>query len=127
MYGMLFEKRQADRFDILLNVKIQTTQGTAEYQWGITRDFSCQGFSFESRYFKLVSREKLVLKIQHPKKNTFVSVISDVVWKKNMGGICLTGIKFREIDKYAKNEILEFVNKINKKQTKQKGSGKEKI
>jgi tetratricopeptide (TPR) repeat protein len=111
---MLDKKRKIERFDILLNVKIKPNNESTEYLWGITGNFSHEGLSFESKSFNLEPKEPLDLTIQHPIKNTFISSFSDIVWKKDLNGICLTGVKFREIDEEAKNEILDFAYNIKK-------------
>jgi c-di-GMP-binding flagellar brake protein YcgR len=128
------ERRQVERFDLLLNLKVRSKKEETEYQWGITRNFCHKGLSFEINIFKLEPNEKFELKIQDPKNNTFISVLSDIVWNKEMYGRCLAGIKFREIDEEAKSEILNYANKINKKamrdkavRDKAKGSGLNKI
>jgi c-di-GMP-binding flagellar brake protein YcgR len=103
---MFDERRKSKRFDILLNLKMRSTKDVSGTQWGITKNFSQGGLHFESQLFIIEPDEKLQFKIQHPKKNTFIPVRSDIAWKKDMTSTCLTGIKFIEIDAKAKKEIL---------------------
>jgi hypothetical protein len=109
---MLGKNRKIKRFDILLNVKIRPNNEATGYLWGVTGNFSHEGLSFESKSFAPEPKEPLDLKIQHPIKNTFISSFSDIVWKKDLNGICLTGVKFREINEEAKNEILDVAYEI---------------
>jgi len=94
---MLDEKRRFARFDIPLILEFEPTKGN--YSQGLTRNFSYEGFSFESQDSDFAAKENLEFKLKFPQEGTFVSVLGDVVWKKQVKDKCLAGVRLREMDK----------------------------
>jgi hypothetical protein len=80
---------------------------------GITRDFSCGGFSFESQFSDLGPGDSLALKFKHPDSELVVSTQGIIVWKRNTEKfICLMGIKFRDISDAASSRILKILSAV---------------
>ncbi len=107
---MLHDARKFLRFGIFLNLEIKPTKDATEYLSGITRNFSYEGFSFVSQSFDFEPQEAINVRIQHPREDTFVAVTGNIIWKREVSDRCFAGIKIREMDKEAKNEILDYAH-----------------
>lgn len=104
----LFDRRKFARFDILLNIEFKPFKKEIPYySSGLTNNFSLKGFCFESQDIDLESKEPLELRVKLPQDDTFVSVFGDIVWKRQLKGKCLAGIKLRETHEEAKAKILD--------------------
>lgn len=106
---MLDDKRQFTRFDIPLIVEFKPTKGASKFSWGLTRNFSYEGFSFESLNSDFAPKENLEFKLKFPRSGTFVSVLGNVIWKRQVEDKCLAGVKLGEMDEKIKSEILEKI------------------
>ncbi len=105
---MASERRKFKRFDVSLDVSFQVSNGSDEYFTGVTRNFSRSGLCFESGAFGLALQEPVDIKLKLPDTNTFIPVSGDVAWKEQEKDRCWFGIEFREIDKEAKSQILDY-------------------
>ena len=106
---MLEDKRKFMRFSVPLVLEFKPTQGSSEYSWGLTRNFSYEGFCFESQSMDFELRKDLEFKLNIPRSYTPVSVIGNVVWIKQHEDNCLAGVKFKETDKKVKSNLLEKI------------------
>jgi c-di-GMP-binding flagellar brake protein YcgR len=102
------ERRKFIRFDIPLNVELMLLGDTSGYTMGVTRNFSREGLALVSQNFDLKPKETIHLRLNLPEKDTFVPVWGDIMWKKQLETKCWAGIKFREMDKETKSEILDY-------------------
>ncbi len=107
---MAYDKRKFQRFDILLIIAIKSIKEKAEYYFGMTRDFSSQGFSFELHNFDLKLKESFQFKLKHPQNDLRVALAGNVVWKQENNTKCIAGIKLREMDKETKAKLSEIVS-----------------
>ncbi len=121
---MLDDKRQFTRFDIPLILEFKPARGVSAYSWGLTRNFSCDGFSFESLNSDFEPKENLEFKLKFPQSGTFVSILGNVAWKRQVENKCFAGIKFGEMDKKIKSEILEKICDYGNVSTERIFSGK---
>ncbi len=104
---MLSEKRAFERFDFFVVLKFKPFSEQAGSFLGITRNFSSEGFSFESQDFNLRPGGTLECRFKQPESDLMVSVPGEIVWKDSVNKLnCMTGIKFREIGENVKNKIL---------------------
>ncbi len=106
---MLDDKRQFTRFDIPLIIEFKPTKRASAYSWGLTRNFSYDGFCFESLNSDFEAEENLEFKVKFPQSGTFVSVSGNVIWKRQVENKCLAGIRLEEMDERVKHEILEKI------------------
>ena len=106
--GMVSERRRFKRFDVPLDVRFKFAGNTSEYFSGTTINFSREGLCFESTDTVPKLNEPIELKVQVPKKNSFAFVLGDVVWKAQTSSKSLAGVRFSEIDKAIKSEILDY-------------------
>jgi len=105
---MFGERRKFIRFDISLNVEFKPVKGSAEYSLGVTRNFSREGLSFVSQDLDLKSEETIELRLTPPEKDTSISLLADIIWKKQVKNKWWSGVKFKKIDTEVKSEILDY-------------------
>lgn len=102
------EKRMFMRFDIPLIMKFRPYKQTTGYCFGMTRNFSRRGFSFEAQNCGHEPMDPLELKIEVPFKNMFISAHGDIVWKKRSDSKLIAGVELRAMDKEARSEIMDY-------------------
>jgi hypothetical protein len=107
---MIHDKRKFTRIDIPIIMEFKPVKETAEYSLGLTRNFSCEGLSFESLDFKHEPIETLELKLKFPRRGTFISVLGDVMWKKQIRDRYLVGVKLKDMSKEIRDEFLEKIS-----------------
>lgn len=102
------EKRKCPRYDLLGNVEVENVSSIGE---SLIKNFSRGGFCavFDNFDYKVQSTVKV--KLQAPPKETPIDIIGDIVWKRQIDGKCYAGLKFKEIDKTAKMDILDYAYK----------------
>lgn len=106
---MLNERRKNKRFDTSLVVEFKSLKKSINSYLGITRDFSCDGFSFDSQSSWIEPGDSLELTFKNPHSGSYFSGLGEIVWKKKANNFeFITGIKFKSIDKSAKRNILEM-------------------
>ena len=107
---MLESKRKFKRFDLPLIVKFRLTNGKTQYSLGLLKNISCEGLSLEARDFNFIKHENLELELKFPQGNASVSLLGDVMWKKEDGRINYAGIKFLGQDESSKHEMIEKIS-----------------
>ncbi|MBI4849344.1 MAG: PilZ domain-containing protein [Nitrospirae bacterium] len=105
---MLIDKRRYIRFEVPLDVILPSTGNGGGHSTGVIKNFSREGCCIESNNLDSQLDETMEFRIRLPKKDLYTYVVGDVIWKQPLNNRCLTGIKFREIDKEAKIDILDF-------------------
>lgn len=98
-------KRKYKRIDMPVGVKFRPTYGAREYTLGITMNLSCEGLGLDAPDFRFFVYENLKLIIDTPGNEDPVSLIGNVLWKRQIGKRCLAGIKFK-----IENEDLQREN-----------------
>jgi hypothetical protein len=102
---MLTSKRKFNRLDLPYSVRFKSTHGAVEYVTGVTRNISCEGLCLEVKDFNFIKYENLELNIPLPKSKVSVSLYGGVVWKKQVRGISMAGIKLKMKNKDMQDEI----------------------
>lgn len=106
---MVSERRRFKRFDVPLGIRFRLfLNNTSDFFSGTTINFSREGLCFESMDNVPQLSEPIELKVEVPNKNCFAYVMGDVVWKEHINTKSLAGVKFNEIDKGIKSEILDY-------------------
>ncbi len=114
------DRRKFLRFNIALSVEFKPLEAAGSYVSGMVKDFSREGLSFISQYLNDAPKGTLELRVQHPRKDSFVPILGDVVWNKRNGDEDIAGIKFKVINAESKGEILNnaydiWVEELSKK------------
>jgi hypothetical protein len=108
---MISEKRAFERFDLYVVLEFEPPGEEGRSFLGITRNFSSDGFSFESQDFFLGPGGTLECRFKQPESGLVVSVPGEIVWKESFSKLKrLTGIKFREIGADIKNKMLNIMS-----------------
>ena len=105
---MMSERRKFRRFDVSLDVAFKVSNGSQAFFTGITKNVSRSGLCFESHAFDPALKEGMELKVKLPGRDTYALVKGMIAWKEQMKDACWVGIEFKEIDKEAKGQILEY-------------------
>lgn len=107
---MEYDKRKFKRYDIPIILQFRPEKETDEYSWGLVKDISYEGFSFESLSSDHKPKENLELKLKFPQRRDYISLLGDVVWKIQGANKCLSGIKLQEMNKEDKGKYLEKIS-----------------
>ncbi len=95
-------KRKFKRFGLPFGVKFRPTYGAIEYSSGVSMNLSCEGLGLDAHDFRFFVYENLELIFEAPGSGDPVSLVGDVLWKRQTGRRCLAGIKFK-----MKNESIQ--------------------
>jgi hypothetical protein len=107
----MINQRVFKRFHIYIVGEFTSVSRPAKSFLGITRDFSCGGFSFESQAFDLEPGDVLEFRLKHFGANLEVSSLGEIVWKRGTDTFsCLLGLKFREIADSAESLMFKLIS-----------------
>lgn len=105
------DRRYLRRFDALLVLEFRSLKYNDGTFLGISRNFSADGLSFESREFKAMAGEPLEFKLSNPGDGASVSFMGEIAWKKMQDDYdCLTGIKLAAPDNLTLKQIFNIVS-----------------
>ena len=105
------DERSFKRFNLFIVVEFRPLDGRAEPFWGITRNFSDEGFSFESQEFSIENGGLLECIFKKPESDLTVSIPGKIVWKEEADKFqCLTGIKFQDLNEERKDKLLAIMS-----------------
>jgi hypothetical protein len=107
---MALDKRKFTRIDVPILMEFKPTKESAKFSWGLTRDFSCDGFGFESINFHHNQKDTLEFILRFPEKSTTVSVLGDVMWKKELDNKYMTGIRLKDMSDTVRGEFLKKIS-----------------
>jgi len=103
---MLKSKREFARFDLPLIVKFRPSYGATRYSLGLTKNFSFNGLGLEARDFNFIKNENLEMEVKFPQNGSSVSLLGDVIWKKQVGSNSIAGIRLKIKDKDVQKELM---------------------
>ncbi len=109
---MLYDKRKLKRYDIFLIVEFKPLNKTDRYSIGITRNLSSEGFSMESQGFDFECGEILECRLKHPDNDLSVTLVGDIVWKKQAWYKHIIGVKLVEVSEESKSKILSLMSTV---------------
>lgn len=109
---MFQERRKLKRFDVIHVIEIKLLHKTNACLLGLTRNFSCEGLSFELLNTDFELKESIEFNLKYPQRKLYVSFVGDAVWKKRFNNKLLAGIKIREMDKENNNKLIEIISAI---------------
>lgn len=105
------DRRYLRRFDALLVLEFRSLTYNDGTFLGISRNFSADGLSFESREFRAMAGEPLEFKLSNPGDGASVSFMGEIAWKKMQDDYdCLTGIKLDAPDSLTLKQIFNIVS-----------------
>ena len=77
---------------------------------GLTKNFSCEGFSFTFQNFALEPRQKLEFKLRHPRTNSMISFLGDVIWQQQKDIKYSAGVKVCDLNNKNKKIMLKAIS-----------------
>jgi hypothetical protein len=104
---VLENKRKFERFDLSVITQFKPVNEVTRHSLGLTKNFSREGLSIETRDFNFTPDKYLNLEIKSPTGGTVVSLIGDVMWKRQGENTSVAGVKLIYDDKNLHNEALE--------------------
>jgi hypothetical protein len=108
---MLTSRRALQRFDIIIALEFKRLHDPSEYFYGITRNYSYDGFCIETQCPAFEPGEYLEIKLKHPQRDLVVTAPGEVSWKKKSDKFaCVMGIKLSETDVENKLKILGIMS-----------------
>lgn len=108
---MLNGKRRHKRFEVFVVVEIKLLKAPDNFYLGITKNFSFEGFSFESQSIDFEVGDNIEFKFKHPQYSSDAFYAGEIVWKKKDNKFnSFLGVKFEEIDDAAKSKMLAIVS-----------------
>lgn len=107
---MLEDKRKFERFDLFVVTKIGQEGDTPRHSLGLTKNFSRDGISIETRDFDFVPDNDVKLELSSPKGSAKIPLTGNVIWKQQAENTSIAGIRLKFQDDKVKNEILEEIS-----------------
>jgi hypothetical protein len=104
---VLENKRKFERFDLSVITQFKPVNEVTRHSLGLTKNFSREGLSIETRDFNFTPDKYLNLEIKSPNGGTVVSLIGDVMWKRQGENTSIAGVKLIFDDENIRNETLE--------------------
>ena len=101
---MLENKRKFPRFDFTADVEFNASG--VEFS-GMTKNISRDGMSFISENCSADVGSPLQFQMQNPQRKDIIEAYGDIIWKKQMGHKWHLGLRFRDINKVDKSDILD--------------------
>jgi len=101
---MLDRKRKFLRFNFEAGVEFNAS---ADAFSGTTKNVSREGISFISQSCSVDVGSLLQFKIQNPQREATIEACGYIAWKKQMDDGCHFGLRFKDINKVNKSDILD--------------------
>ncbi len=109
--GIPHERRSSERSDIYRVIQFKSLKATAGYSFGISRNLSYEGLSFESQAVDIEPGEELELVFKDPHSRVDVSCRGSIIWKKESHKFkTFAGISFQNLNKTAKDSIMNMLS-----------------
>ncbi len=81
---------------------------TNDYVSGDVRDFSPEGFSFESKNIKLGTNETIRTRFKLVSESEYISVLGIIIWKIQIGDDSQVGVEIRKVESIVESENLGY-------------------
>ena len=109
--GILHERRASERLDIYRVIQFRPLKAAAGYSFGISRNLSYEGLSFESQVVDIEPGEELELAFKNPHGGVVVSCRGSIIWKKESDKFkTFAGISFQNLNKIAEDNIMNMLS-----------------
>jgi len=105
---MQSEKRKFKRTDIFFIIQFRLIHNSYEYALGVSRNYSDDGFNLETHNFGYKPGQLLECTLWHPESDASVSIVGEIVWKKDGWYDAVMGIKFFHVNESTVKSIREL-------------------
>jgi hypothetical protein len=100
----MLDNRRKPRFHFAIDVEFNAS-GVAFS--GMTKDVSRDGISFISENCSADADSPLQFQMQNPQREDTIEAYGDIAWKRQIGNECHLGLRFKDINKIDKSDILD--------------------
>ena len=101
---MLDNRRKFPRFNIVVDVEFRANGDSFS---GMTKNVSRDGISFISQSRSVDVGTSFQFKIQNPQEEATIEACGDFAWERQIGDKCHLGLRFKDINKTDKSDILD--------------------
>ena len=101
---MLDRRRKFLRFNFAVDVEFNASGVVFS---GMTKNVSRDGISFILQSCSVDAGSPLQFQMQNPQREDTIEACGDIAWKRQMGDECHLGLRFKDINKVDKSEILD--------------------
>ena len=97
-------RRDFHRFNFAVDVE---SRANGDSFSGMTKNVSRDGISFILKSFNADAGTSLQFQMQHPQREDTIEAIGNIAWKRQIGDECHLGLRFKDINKIDKADILD--------------------
>ena len=102
---MLDNRRKFPRFNIVVDVEFRANGDSFS---GMTKNVSRDGISFILQSCSVDAGSPLQFQMQNPhQREDTIEACGDIAWKRQMADECHLGLRFKDINKVDKSDILD--------------------
>ena len=104
------EKRKYPRYKCMFPAKVIKSGDKHKLIERISiHDFSCEGLKLKINFISLIPGTSIELGLYIPEKGLSTSLSGEIAWSKGEENKMEVGLKIKEMDEEAKNEILSLI------------------
>jgi len=104
------EKRKYPRYKCMFPAKVIKSGGKLKLIERVSiHDFSREGLKLKINFVSLKPGSSIELELYFPEKAESTPLIAEIVWSKGVENTIEVGLKIKEMDEEAKNEILSWI------------------
>ncbi|HDH10999.1 MAG TPA: PilZ domain-containing protein [Nitrospirae bacterium] len=107
---MTEEKRLSERKESMVVIEFRKAGTADEYYAGITRNYSDDGFSFESETLNCRSGAMLEFKLKHPDRDEIIKCLGGVIWTRQQKYGLIAGVKLHSVPTEKQNILAEIMS-----------------
>lgn len=104
----LSEKRRFIRFEIPLTVMFREAGTNENYCQAVASNFSREGLCLVAQDFPFDAAAVIDVKMDVPDKNISLDISGEVMWRSNHDGRWEVGLRFCEVDRTGKMDVLDY-------------------
>ena len=104
------ERRKHPRHKCMIPAKVIRSGGKIKLVERISiHDFSLEGLKLKINFASLKPGSGMELELYFPEKGESISLTAEIAWSKGVENSVEVGLKIKEMDEEAKNEILSWI------------------
>jgi hypothetical protein len=101
---IMLDKKRKPRFNFTADVEFRANGDSFS---GITKNVSQDGISFILQSCSFDTGSPLQFQIQDPQEESTIEACGDIAWKRQIGDECHLGLRFKDINKVDKSDVLD--------------------
>ena len=101
---MLDSRRKFPRYNFAIDVEFKASGDSFS---GMTKNVSRDGISFISHGCSVDVGTPLQFQMKNSQEDATIEACADIAWKKKMGDECHLGLRYKDIKKVDKSDLLD--------------------